>query len=147
MTIDGVSPGCELDEALAVLGPASKKEPILDDDLTVYTYPNSLSLVVGPNNVVREIHGGAVLATSDGSVVRLKMSQDDIMEILGAPTVTRMGDYCTFEVDDIGEFVPHPLSPGPISPGIATRRSRTSSARTQTACSKTDQSPRPHFIR
>lgn len=114
MTIDGVSPGCELDEALAVLGPASKKEPILDDDLTVYTYPNSLSLVVGPNNVVREIHGGAVLATSDGSVVRLKMSQDDIMEILGAPTVTRMGDYCTFEVDDIGEFVPHPLSPGPI---------------------------------
>ena len=114
MTIDGVSPGYGIEQALSILGPATKKEPILDDDLTVYTYPKSLSLVVGPDDVVREIHGGSELKTNDGSLIRLKMSHDDIVEILGSPTDTRTGDYCTFEVDNFDEFVPHPLSPGPL---------------------------------
>ena len=114
MTLDGVSPGCKLDEALALLGSAIKKEPILDDDLTVYTYPNALSLVVGPDDVVREIHGGTELEASDGSLIRLTMSHHEILETLGPPSATQVGDYFTFEVDELGEFVPHPLSPGPI---------------------------------
>jgi hypothetical protein len=93
MTLDGVSPGCGIEQVLAILSPTIKKEPILDDDLTVYTYPKALSLVVGSDDLVREIHGGSELITNDGSVIRLGMSHDDIVEILGPPSATRVGDY------------------------------------------------------
>ena len=70
--------------------------------------------MAGNDNVVREIHGGSELVTSDGISISLGTSHDDIVQLLGAPTASRTGDYCTFEVDEFGEFVPHPLSPGPV---------------------------------
>lgn len=114
ITIGGVRVGCKVQEALAILGSDYKKEPILDDNLTTYTFSNSLSLVVSSDDVVREVHGGADLAVNGEPIIHRRMHHDEIVKILGTPISTQTGDYQTLEFDENGDFVPHPLSPGPV---------------------------------